>query len=113
MEILFVCAFFAWLAYCGIMGIKASSCDWVEFKAKQPLQPSKADRFEMETFTRLTVISQQLARIQGDISGLSNEAANNSDDLEALRRKLHELAGDVKRISSVFAMVPTAETVND
>jgi archaellum component FlaC len=102
----------AWLAWDNRKG--RSSRDWEEFKAKQPTKSDKVDaNLQASTFIRLNEIDSKLAHIQGDIASLSNEVANASDDLEAIRRKLHELASDVKRISSVFAHVPTAEAVND
>jgi peptidoglycan hydrolase CwlO-like protein len=100
----FFLSFFVFIALCLLFD---------KIATKKPTQPSKEDRFQVETFSRLTAISNQLADIKANISAIENEVCQNAGDMEALRRKLHELTGDVKRIGSVFAVIPVAEVVND
>lgn len=58
-------------------------------------------------------MEDKIFSIQIDQIGFRNEIVQVSDDLEALRRTIHEMKSDIKRISSVFAPIPLAEVPND
>jgi hypothetical protein len=84
---------------------------------KQPPQPSKSDKvdanLQASTFIRLNEIDNKLASVEISLRSIQYDKNDNANDLESIRRKLHELAGDVKSIKSVFAVIPTADAVND
>jgi hypothetical protein len=117
-DVVHVLAFFLMLAcivapFIVAKAIETSSRDYEEFKAKQLPQPSPKELFEMEVITRLKNTCEQLAGIKGSLTAIECDTRDNSGDLEALRRTIHEMKSDIKRISSVFATVPTAEVPND
>lgn len=51
--------------------------------------------------------------VRQDLRSVANDVAQNADDLEPLRRKLHEVAQKVDHVAGHFAFVPTAEILED
>lgn len=100
-----IMCFVLWSAHTNI-----TARDWEEYKDRESF---KEDHFKESTFTRLTVISQSLAGLASGLASIENEVDATNNDLEALRRKLHEMSQDIKSIKSVFAVIPTADAVND
>jgi hypothetical protein len=83
-------------------------------------EPAEDETTGPTTDDRLDLIFEALERlrvgqhdIRVDLATMDHEVGGISDDLEPLRRKLHEVAKQVDHIAGHFAFVPTAEILED
>ena len=74
--------------------------------------PTTDDRLDL-IFERLESLHLDLCGMRGKLASIENEVSQTADDLEPLRRKLHEVAKQVDHVAGHFAYVPTAEILED
>jgi len=107
--------FMVWLAIRGMVGDNYQLGEderQPEPAKEEPKGPTEDDWLDLIRYNIQTIHSN-ICAIQTKLVSIENEVAQNADDLEPLRRKLHEVAQKVDHVAGHFAFVPTAEILED
>jgi hypothetical protein len=110
------CLALTFVAYVGLRSMVTDNYQRGE-EERQPEEddatgPTTDDRLDL-IFERLESLHLDLCGMRGKLASIENEVSQTADDLEPLRRKLHEVAQKVDHVAGHFAIVPVADIIED